>query len=82
MFGRLIAKDWKKRLKDEKQLLFSQRIRLFLFFTIVHSTLVGQRPMKSISFVCPSVHQSIRPSVTSFFKIVSLVFSDTVHDDR
>ena len=36
------------------------------------SALVGQRPMKSLSSVCPSL---------SFLKIGSLVFSDNVHDD-
>ena len=40
------------------------------------STLVGQRPMKSLSSVCPSVHPSL-----SFLKIGSLVLSDIVHDD-
>ena len=39
-------------------------------------TLVGQHPMKSLLFVCPSVC----PSLT-FLKIGSLVFSDIVHDD-
>ena len=40
------------------------------------STLVGQRPMKSLSSVCPSV----RPSL-SFLKIGSLVSFDILHDD-
>ena len=41
-----------------------------------HSTLVGQRPIKSLSSVCPSIHLPL-----SFFKIGSLVSSDIVHDD-
>ena len=40
------------------------------------STLVVQRPMKSLSSVCPSVC----PSLT-FLKIGALVFCDTVHGD-
>ena len=48
---------------------FSNRLWPFL-------TLVGQHPMKSLLFVCPSVC----PSLT-FLKIGSLVFSDIVHDD-
>ena len=43
---------------------------------IGRSTLVGQRPMKSLS----SVYQSVRLPL-SFLKIRSLVFPDTVHDD-
>ena len=53
--------------------------------------LVGQRPMKSLSFVrlfvplslclsCMSVPLFACPSL-SFLKIFSLVFSDIVHDD-
>ena len=42
--------------------------------------LVGQRPMKSFSSVCPSVRPSIHPSL-SFLKIELLAFSDIVHDD-
>ena len=40
------------------------------------STLVVQRPMKSLSSVCPSV----RPSL-SLLKIGSLIFSDIACDD-
>ena len=43
-------------------------------------TLVGQRPVKSLSFVCLSVCLSFRLSL-SFLKIGSLVFSGIVHDD-
>ena len=53
-------------------------------FIIGRSTLVGQRPMKSLSSVCPSVPlsvpQSVPPSL-SFLKIGSLVFAEIVHDD-
>ena len=43
---------------------------------------VGQGPMKSLSSVCLSVHQSMCLSVTYFSnKIESLVFSDSLHDD-
>ena len=38
------------------------------------------RPSVRLS-ICPSVHRSVRPSV-SFLKILSLVFSDIVHDDN
>ena len=52
------------------------------------STLVRQRPMKSLTSVClsirlsicPSVRPSFRPSV-SFLKIESLAFCDIIHDD-
>ena len=51
-------------------------------------TLVGQRPMKLLSSVSPSVRLSVRPSIRpsvhlslSFLKIEPLVFSDIVHDD-
>ena len=47
----------------------------FSFYSFGRSTLVGQRPMKSRSSVCPSVLSSIR-----FVKIGSLDFSDFVHD--
>ena len=49
-------------------------------YPIGRSTLVGQRPMKSLSSVCVSVRPSIRPAI-SFLKIGSLVFSDIVRDD-
>ena len=49
--------------------------------------LVGQRPMKSLLSICPSLHPSVSPSVRlsvhpslSFLKIGSLVFSDIVHE--
>ena len=48
--------------------------------TVGRSTSVGQRPMKCLSSVCPSVRPSVHPSV-NFLKIGSLVFSDTLHDD-
>ena len=54
------------------------------FFTVGRSTLVGQRLMKSLSPVCPSVCPSVRSSVhlsLNFLKIGSLVFSDIIHDD-
>ena len=44
------------------------------------STLIGQRPMKSLLSICPSVCPSVCPSL-SFLKIGSLVFSNSVHDD-
>ena len=50
---------------------------------IERSTLVGQRPIKSLVrlsvclFVCPSVHLSL-----TFLKLGPLVFSDIVHDDN
>ena len=48
---------------------------------IGHSTLVGQRPMKPISSIRPSVcPSSLRPSL-NFFKMRSLAFSDIVYDD-
>ena len=50
------------------------------FCIIRRSTLVGQRPMKSLSSDCPSVGPSVCPSL-SFLKIGSSVFSDIVHDD-
>ena len=53
-------------------------------FNFGRSTLAGQRPMKSLSSVgpsvCPSVRLSVRPSL-SFLKIGSLVFSNIVHDN-
>ena len=56
-------------------LIFLPRTRCFIYF-IGRSTLVGQRPMKSLSSVCPSV----RPSL-NFPKIISLAFSDILRDD-
>ena len=57
---------------------------LFLsLFNIGRSMLVGQRPMKSLSYVCASVRLSVRPRARpslSFLKIGSLVFP-IVHDD-
>ena len=53
---------------------------LSLYINVGRSTLVGQRPMKSLRSVCLSVCPSIRPSLSSL-KIWSLVFSDIVHDD-
>ena len=57
---------------------------LFLsLFNIGRSMLVGQRPMKSLSYVCASVQLSVRPRARpslSFLKIGSLVFP-IVHDD-
>ena len=44
----------------------------FALFLIGRSTLVGQRPRKSLLSVCPSL---------IFLKIGSLVFSDNVHHD-
>ena len=52
----------------------------FFLFNIGCLTLVGQRPMKSLSSVCPSVRPSVCPSL-SFLKIRSLVVSDILHDD-
>ena len=49
---------------------------LEFFYFIGRSTLVGQRPMKTLS----SVNPSVRPSL-SFLKIGSLVFFDIVHHD-
>ena len=47
----------------------------WVFFTLFgRSTLVGQRPMKSLSSVCSSTCPSV-------LKIGSWVFSDIVHDD-
>ena len=53
---------------------------LSFYRNVGRSTLVGQRPMKSLRSVCLSVCPSIRPSLSSL-KIVSLIFSDIVHDD-
>ena len=39
-----------------------------------HSKVVRQRPMKSLSFICPSVYPSLS------LKIGSLFSSDIVHD--
>ena len=52
------------------------KIKLNCDFHVGRSSLVGQRPMKSFSSVRPSV----RPSL-NFLKIISLFFSDIVHDD-
>ena len=57
---------------------------LEFLLTFGRSTSLGQRPMKSLWFVCSLfVRPSVRPSVrlSSFLKIESLVFFDIVHDD-
>ena len=49
--------------------------------TFGRSASLGQRPMKSLWFVCSLfVRPSVRLSL-SFLKIESLVFFDIVHDD-
>ena len=52
------------------------------FSFIGRSTLVGQRPMKSLSSICLClpVCPTVRPFL-SFLKMVSLVSSDIVHDN-
>ena len=60
--------------------MYSYRNFKSFIICIERSTLIGQRPMKSLSSACPSVHLSFRPSL-SFLKIGSLVSSDIVHDD-
>ena len=59
---------------------FLDQITDVRWYPIARSTLVEQRPMKSLSSVCVSVRPSIRPAI-SFLKIGSLVFSDIVRDD-
>ena len=54
------------------------KVKMYTFPILIFrcSTLVGQRPIKSLLFVCPSVRLSL-----SFLKFGSLVFSDIAHDD-
>ena len=52
----------------------------FCYIYVGRSTLVGQRPMKSLSSVCQSICPSLRP-LLSYLKIRLLVFSDILHDD-
>ena len=52
----------------------------FCYIYVGRSTLVGQRPMKSLSSVCLSICPSLRP-LLSYLKIRLLVFSDILHDN-
>ena len=54
------------------------KVKMYTFPILIfrRSTLVGQHPIKSLLFVCPSVRLSL-----SFLKFGSLVFSDIVLDD-
>ena len=50
------------------------------FFYIGRSTIVGQRPLKSLLSACLSICPSVCPSL-NFLKTRPLVFSDIVHGD-
>ena len=72
-----VFKNLFKRNKSSSSVLELPSLKMFLICSYFgRSTIVGQRPLKSLSSVCLPV----QPSLT-FLEIGSLVFHDNVHND-
>ena len=75
---RILQPEWAYPFMTKSIPIFLNQFLISMNFGL--STLVGQRPMKSLLSVCLSICLSVRPSL-SFLKFGSLAFSDNVYDD-